>query len=125
MLDEQERFVPLTYDKLFKGIFKENLDLLKIFILDQLEFDVKPDDCKVELFDSEMHMEFMRKVICMVSDRRFFEDWEQEKLNRYVEYKEKQSVRKDAREEGLKEGYQQGIERGLEKGIENKLLSIC
>ena len=41
-----------------------------------------------------------------------------EKLNRYVEYKEKQSVRKDAREEGLKEGYQQGIERGLEKGIE-------
>ena len=37
MLDEQERFVPLTYDKLFKGIFKENLDLLKLFILDQLE----------------------------------------------------------------------------------------
>lgn len=34
MLDEQERFVPLTYDKLFKGIFKENLELLKLFILD-------------------------------------------------------------------------------------------
>ena len=54
MLDEQERFVPLTYDKLFKGIFKENLELLKLFILDQLEFDVKPEDCKVELFDSEV-----------------------------------------------------------------------
>ena len=54
LLDEQERFVPLTYDKLFKGIFKENLDLLKLFILDQLEFDVKPEDCKVELFDSEI-----------------------------------------------------------------------
>ena len=54
MLDEQERFVPLTYDKLFKGIFKENLELLKLFILDQLEFDVKPEDCKVELFDSEI-----------------------------------------------------------------------
>ena len=72
----------------------------------------------LKLFNEEMHMDFMRKVICMVSDRRFFEDWELEKLNRYVEYKEKQNVRKDAREEGLKEGYQQGIEQGFEKGIE-------
>ena len=54
LLDEQEKFVPLTYDKLFKGIFKDNLELLKLFILDQLEFDIEPNECKIELFDSEI-----------------------------------------------------------------------
>jgi len=53
-LDEQMKFVPLTYDKLFKGIFKDDLELLKLFILDQLEFDIDPNRCKIELFDSEI-----------------------------------------------------------------------
>ena len=52
LLDEQERFISLMYDKFFKAIFKENLELLKLFILDQLEFDVETEECKVELFDS-------------------------------------------------------------------------
>ena len=34
LLDEHTKFIPLTYDKLFKGIFKNNLELLKIFILE-------------------------------------------------------------------------------------------
>lgn len=54
MLDEQVRFVPLTCDKMFKGIFKERLDILKIFILSQLELDIAPDKCKLELLDSEL-----------------------------------------------------------------------
>lgn len=54
LLDEHTKFIPLTYDKLFKGIFKNNLELLKIFILEQLEFDINPDECKIELFDSEL-----------------------------------------------------------------------
>lgn len=52
MLDEEVRFVPLTYDKMFKGIFKERLDILKIFVLSQLELDINPDECKLELLDS-------------------------------------------------------------------------
>ena len=54
MLDEEVRFVPLTYDKMFKGIFKERLDILKLFILSQLELDIEPDMCKLELLDSEL-----------------------------------------------------------------------
>lgn len=54
LLDEKIWFIPLTYDKLFKGIFKDKLELLKIFILSQLEFDINPDECKIELFDSEI-----------------------------------------------------------------------
>ena len=54
MLDEEVRFVPLTYDKMFKGIFKERLDILKLFVLSQLELDVDPSECKLELLDSEL-----------------------------------------------------------------------
>ena len=54
LLDERIKFIPLTYDKLFKGIFKENLELLKIFILEQIEIDVNPDECKILLYDSEL-----------------------------------------------------------------------
>ena len=54
LLDERIKFIPLTYDKLFKGIFKENLELLKIFILEQIEVDVNPDECKILLYDSEL-----------------------------------------------------------------------
>ena len=54
LLDEEVKFIPLTYDKLFKGIFKEKLEILKLFILSQLEFDINPSDCKIELFNSEI-----------------------------------------------------------------------
>jgi len=54
MLDEELEFVPLTFDGLFKGIFKKDLELLKTFILVQLEIDINPDACKIELLDSEL-----------------------------------------------------------------------
>lgn len=54
LLDEEIKFISLTYDKLFKGIFKEKLEMVKLFILSQLEFDINPNDYKIELFDSEI-----------------------------------------------------------------------
>ncbi len=54
LIDSEIEFIPLTYDKLFKGIFKPDLELLKSFILSQLEFDLKEDECKIELLDSEI-----------------------------------------------------------------------
>jgi len=53
-LDMELEFIPLTYDAIFKGVFKKNLDILKLFILSQLELDISPDRCKIELFDSEL-----------------------------------------------------------------------
>jgi len=53
-LDKEKEFIPLTYDGMFKGIFKKNLDLLKELILSQLELDIDRDICKIELFDSEL-----------------------------------------------------------------------
>ena len=54
LLDEEVKLIPLTYDKMFKGIFKERLDILKLFILCQLELDIDPSECKIELLDSEL-----------------------------------------------------------------------
>ena len=60
-LDMEMNFIPLTFDGLFKGVFKNDLNLLKKFILSQLEFDVDIDvdlDCfKIELLDSELAKE--------------------------------------------------------------------
>ena len=42
----------------------------------------------------------------MASNRRYFEEWEIQQLNDYVEYKARQNAIND------------GIERGLERGIE-------
>ena len=274
MLDEEVRFVPLTYDKMFKGIFKERVDILKLFILSQLELDIEPEECRLELLDSElpkmnkdeyqktvdlyvkinkiyvnveinreyfnniskrnlmyadrlysmildqgemldeldnrffvqinlnavdkldikkeklkygtdklvtygvnsgdvyndnklilvkyleyyrdlyynkneklneidlwmvlftsrtfqelynvskklfneeMHCSFMKEVINMASNRRYFEEWEIQQLNDYVEYKARQNAINDGIERGLKRGLEQGIEKGIEKGIE-------
>ena len=54
MLDYEMEFIPLTFDTLFKGIFKKDLELLKLFILSQLELDIDPSICKIELLDSEL-----------------------------------------------------------------------
>lgn len=51
-----------------------------------------------ELLEEEMHYEFMRKVIDMIGNRRIFEDWEIEYLNRYVEYKKEQNAIKEGLE---------------------------
>lgn len=114
MLDEEVKLILLTYDKMFKGIFKERLDILKLFILSQLELDISPDECKIELLDSELHYEFM---IDMGSNRKYFEEWELQQLNEWVEY----TARKNAIEEGFEEkfenGMQQGVERGINQGI--------
>lgn len=53
-LDMEKNFIPLTFDGIFKGIFKKDLELLKKFILSQLEFDIELDKCKIELLDSEL-----------------------------------------------------------------------
>jgi len=47
----------------------------------------------------------------------FFEDSEIDKLNAYVEYKEKQRAREDGHELGMKLGLEKGIEQGTELTI--------
>lgn len=53
-LDMELDLIPMTFDGIFKGIFKKRLDLLKIFILSQIGISVKPDECNIELLDSEL-----------------------------------------------------------------------
>lgn len=53
-LDMELSFIPLTYDGMFKGVFKTNLEILKLFILSQLKLDIDPGMCKIELLDTEL-----------------------------------------------------------------------
>ena len=39
-LDKEREFIPLTFDGMFKGLFKKDLNLLKDFISSQLSKDI-------------------------------------------------------------------------------------
>ena len=53
-LDQEREFIPLTFDGMFKGIFKKDLDLLRDFILSQIGLKIDNDRCKIEIMDSEL-----------------------------------------------------------------------
>ena len=53
-LDQEREFIPLTFDGMFKGIFKKDLDLLRDFILSQIGLKIDNDKCKIEIMDSEL-----------------------------------------------------------------------
>ena len=53
-LDKEKEFIPLTFDGMFKGLFKKDLNLLKDFILSQLGTDIDSDMCNIQLLDSEL-----------------------------------------------------------------------
>ena len=53
-LDREKEFIPLTFDGMFKGLFKKDLNLLKDFILSQLATDIDGDMCNIQLLDSEL-----------------------------------------------------------------------
>mgnify|MGYP003289090714 CR=1 FL=1 len=53
-LDREKEFIPLTFDGMFKGLFKKDLNLLKDFILSQLSTDIDSDMCNIQLLDSEL-----------------------------------------------------------------------
>ena len=41
MLDQEREFIPLTFDGMFKGLFKKDLNLLKDFILSQIGLEIE------------------------------------------------------------------------------------
>ena len=53
-LENELKFVPLTFDKMFKGIFKTKKELLKIFILSQLEINIEPEIVEIDILDNEL-----------------------------------------------------------------------
>ena len=58
-LDKELRLIPITFDYMFKGIFMNDLNLLKEFIISQLEFDeiINTNNCKIRLLNNELPKE--------------------------------------------------------------------
>ena len=56
-IDKEEKLIPITFDYMFKGIFMNDLDLLKEFIISQLEFNFDLKECKIRLLNNELPKE--------------------------------------------------------------------
>ena len=56
-LDKELNLIPLTFDFMFKGIFMNNLELLKEFIIYQLDMNLNINECKIQLLNSELPKE--------------------------------------------------------------------
>ena len=56
-LDETLNLVPITFDYFFKSLFSDNLDLLKKFILSQLDTELVPEECKITLLNNDLPKE--------------------------------------------------------------------
>jgi len=54
MLDQEREFIPLTFDGMFKGLFKKDLNLLKDFIMSQIGLEIEDGMYKIEIMDSEL-----------------------------------------------------------------------
>ena len=53
-LDKSMDLVPITFDYLFKSLFTDNLDILRKFILTQIDEKIVPEECKITLLNSEL-----------------------------------------------------------------------
>lgn len=53
-LDKHLELISLTYDKMFKGLFLKNKEILKKFILTQIDLDIAPEYCKIEILNNEL-----------------------------------------------------------------------
>ena len=58
-IDKEVKLIPVTFDYMFKGIFMNDLDLLKDFIISQLEFNeiINTNNCKIRLLNTELPKE--------------------------------------------------------------------
>ena len=56
-LDKNIKFIPITFDYLFKSLFFDNLDILRKFILSQIDINILPEECKITLLNSELPKE--------------------------------------------------------------------
>jgi len=56
-LDNTLQFIPITFDYLFKSLFSSNLDILRKFILSQIDNELVPEECKITLLNSELPKE--------------------------------------------------------------------
>ena len=56
-LDRNIDLIPITFDYFFKSLFSDNLDILRKFILSQIDTEIIPEECKITLLNSELPKE--------------------------------------------------------------------
>jgi len=56
-LDEELTLIPLTFDFAFKSVFSRQTELLKKFLILELELELNPNECEIILENSELPKE--------------------------------------------------------------------
>ncbi len=49
--------IQLTMDSAFKSFFSRNLDFLKLFLIEQLNLDMRPEETKISISNNELPSE--------------------------------------------------------------------
>ena len=69
-LDDEIKMIPLTYDKQFKAVFIRNEDILKEFLILELDLNMNPIDTKIFINDvvlpSKINKEYQKTVDILV-----------------------------------------------------------
>ena len=60
-LDKEIEMIPLTFDPIFKGVFGNNIDLLKRFLNEVLELDLDVREMNVRLLNTELPKQNIRE----------------------------------------------------------------
>ena len=60
-LDKELEMIPLTFDPIFKGVFGNNIDLLKRFLNEVLELDLDVREMNVRLLNTELPKQNIRE----------------------------------------------------------------
>lgn len=56
-LDENLEFIPLTFDPIFKGVFGNQIKLLKKFLISVLELKLPEEKCRLKILNPELPIE--------------------------------------------------------------------
>lgn len=61
LIDNELELIPITWDYAFKSVFKENLELLKRFLIVVLKLHLNSRRCRIELLDGELPKEIHKE----------------------------------------------------------------
>ena len=61
MLDKNLEMIPITFDPVFKGVFGNNLELLKRFLNEVLELELDTNEMNIRMLNTELPKQNIRE----------------------------------------------------------------
>ena len=65
-ISKKTNMIPVTYDRMFKGVFMFNLEILKIFLIEVLELNLNPDEVIINPENGELPLEKYKEKLNII-----------------------------------------------------------